>query len=98
MITNLKKIHVKTIGIRFESLVSDDFGLIMDNDRFFLCRDTSCPCNKAMCHTPITLFKLIPKTQLFIAVSNNKVKEISLVLVFALPASVFGKNISLNNN
>lgn len=89
---------LKQLGSDLKGLVSDDFGLIMDNDRFFLCRDTSCPCNKAMCHTPITLIKLIPKTQLFIVVSNNKVKEISLVLVFALPASVFGKNISLNNN
>ena len=30
---------------------------------FFLCRDTSWPCNKAMYHTPVSVFKLLPKTR-----------------------------------
>lgn len=41
---------------------------------FFLCRDTSWPFNKAMYHTPVIVFKLLPKTQLFMAVNNNKQK------------------------
>ena len=49
---------------------------------FFLCRDTSWPCNKAMYHTPVTVFKLLPKTHGML--NNNRLKEILFIFYFLL--------------